>query len=116
MFTAIRAETAHSPTYQLLRGELKKRGGRSPGSGNQVIAGWCPLDCTTSERRRPFGVNLSPLPHCCKCTTVACIPATPTGRDAPHVHPELREPACVPLAWEKQGHGRAALAVAAEGT
>jgi hypothetical protein len=39
MFTAIRAETAHSPTYQLLRGELKKRGGRSPGSGNQVIAG-----------------------------------------------------------------------------
>jgi hypothetical protein len=33
MFTAIRAETAHSPTYQLLRG------GRSPGSGNQVIAG-----------------------------------------------------------------------------
>ena len=40
MFTAIRAETAHSPTYQLLRGELKKRGGRSPGSGNQVIAGY----------------------------------------------------------------------------
>jgi len=39
MFTAIRAETAHSPTYQLLRGEIKKRGGRSPGSGNQVIAG-----------------------------------------------------------------------------
>jgi hypothetical protein len=39
MFTAIKAETAHSPTYQLLRGEIKKRGGRSPGSGNQVIAG-----------------------------------------------------------------------------
>jgi hypothetical protein len=39
MFTAIRAETPHSPTYQLLRGEIKKRGGRSPGSGNQVIAG-----------------------------------------------------------------------------
>jgi hypothetical protein len=39
MFTAIRAETAHSPTYQLLRGELKKRGGRSPKSRNQVIAG-----------------------------------------------------------------------------
>jgi hypothetical protein len=39
MFTAIRAETAHSPTYQLLRGELKKRGGRSPKPRNQVIAG-----------------------------------------------------------------------------
>jgi hypothetical protein len=39
MFTAIRAETVHSPTYQLLRGEIKKRGGRSPGSGNQVITG-----------------------------------------------------------------------------
>jgi hypothetical protein len=48
---------------------------------------------------------------------MACTPATPTGRDAPHAHvPKLREPACVPLAWENQGHGRAALTVAAEGT
>jgi hypothetical protein len=36
---AARAETARPPTHQLLRGELKKRGGRSPGSRNQVIAG-----------------------------------------------------------------------------
>jgi hypothetical protein len=48
MFTAIRAETAHSPTYQLLRGELKKRGGRSPGSGNQVIAGGAPVECASA--------------------------------------------------------------------
>ena len=41
MFTAIRAETAHSPTYQLLRGELKKRGGRSPKPRNQVME-WAP--------------------------------------------------------------------------
>ena len=51
MFTAIRAETAHSPTYQLLRGEIKKRGGRSPGSGNQVIAGQL-LSCIYKGRRR----------------------------------------------------------------
>ena len=63
MFTAIRAETAHSPTYQLLRGELKKRGGRSPGSGNQVIAGnWlcgrplCVLSSCREIARPPLGL------------------------------------------------------------
>ena len=40
MFTAIRAETAHSPTYQLLRGELKKRGGRWFKAANQLVAGF----------------------------------------------------------------------------
>ena len=53
MFTAIRAETAHSPTYQLLRGELKKRGGRSPGSGNQVIAGSAPLAAPSQDGTAP---------------------------------------------------------------
>jgi hypothetical protein len=51
MFTASRAETALSPTYHLLRGEIKKRGGRSPGSGNQVIAG-------TTKRKWEVGFGL----------------------------------------------------------
>ena len=54
MFTAIRAETAHSPTYQLLRGELKKRGGRSPKSRNQVIAGSAPLVAHQARTGRPL--------------------------------------------------------------
>jgi hypothetical protein len=44
----------------------------------------------------------------------ALHPSNSHGRDAPHVHVP-RESACVPLAWEKQGHGRAALAVAGGG-
>jgi hypothetical protein len=51
MFTAIRAETAHSPTYQLLRGELKKQK-----EGRAVTGIWESSYCLLPAVAPPRGI------------------------------------------------------------
>ena len=68
MFTAIRAETAHSPTYQLLRGELKR------GAGGH----------------RNLGIKLSPARGCgfshCTCRGTLGVGGTRGARISKRPH------------------------------